>query len=81
MVLAKGHLVPIAAVPSGVEGYGREEGRANAQLIAAVPELLEALEYIIDQFAEGNDPRVDDDGDEVDPLENARAAIAKARGA
>ena len=37
------NLVPIAAVPTGVEGYGREEGRANARLIATAPELLSEL--------------------------------------
>lgn len=36
-------LVPIAAVPLGVEGYGREEGEANARLIAASPSMLSAL--------------------------------------
>lgn len=36
-------LVPIAAVPTGVEGYGRDEGRANAALIAAAPLLRDAL--------------------------------------
>lgn len=36
-------LVPIAAVPTGVEGYGREEGRANARLIAAAPDMLAQL--------------------------------------
>ena len=41
-VHAVGHLVPIAAVPTGVEGYGREEGRANARLIAAGPDYHEA---------------------------------------
>lgn len=39
-------LVPIAAVPTGVEGYGREERRANARLIAAAPELLAALQAL-----------------------------------
>lgn len=47
MVNGGNQLVPIAAVPSGVEGFGREEGRANASLIAAAPDLLEALEAIV----------------------------------
>lgn len=42
-VTGNNHLVPIAAVPTGVEGFGREEGRANACLIAAAPKLLEEL--------------------------------------
>ena len=36
-------LVPVAAVPLGVEGYGFDEGCANAHLIAAAPDLLAAL--------------------------------------
>jgi hypothetical protein len=36
-------LVPVCAVGAGVEGFGREEGRANARLIAAAPDLLGAL--------------------------------------
>lgn len=46
IVSAPGQLVPIAAVTTGVEGYGRDEGRANARLIAAAPCLLGALEWI-----------------------------------
>ncbi len=47
-------LVPIAAVPTGVEGYGREEGRANARLIAASPQFAEAAPdavEILDRYA------------------------------
>lgn len=51
---------------------GREIAAANAHLIAAAPELLEALEYCLDCL-----------GDEfalpADCQNNARAAIAKAR--
>lgn len=47
-------LVPIAAVPTGVEGYGREEGRANAALIALAPELIEALEEMPGRFEEAS---------------------------
>ena len=42
---------------------------------------VDALEYIIDQFAEGNDPLLDEDGDEIDPLEKARATLAAIEGA
>lgn len=45
--------------------YGRN-GIANACLIAAAPELLEALEAIVEHFG--------------DPLKVALPAIAKARG-
>jgi hypothetical protein len=40
-VRAPGDITPVALVLSGVEGFGREEGRARALLIAAAPELLE----------------------------------------
>lgn len=43
MVTGGNQLVPVAAVPTGVDGYGRDEGRANARLIAAAPDLLAAL--------------------------------------
>lgn len=46
-VTSPDNIVPIACVPTGVEGYGREEGRANAHLIAAAPELLEACKLAI----------------------------------
>lgn len=45
-----------------------EKHLANARLIAAAPELLEALEYYIDN------------GDDHKAIDKARAAIAKAKG-
>lgn len=48
--------------------------KANACLIAAAPDLLEALENLADYI----DERAGDN--ECRPLENARAAIAKAKG-
>ena len=55
------------------DGYEDAEQGANARLIAAAPDLLEALEYCLDCL-----------GDEfalpADCQNNARAAIAKARG-
>ena len=58
-----------------------DELEANARLIAAAPELLEALEDIANDYAE----RFDMDSQSTNPgmkvvVENARAAIAKARG-
>ena len=53
---------------------------ANARLISAAPELLEALEYVVRQLADGDNPELDEYGDEIDPFERARAAIAKAEG-
>lgn len=47
---------------------------ANMRLIAAAPDLLEALENLADYI----DERAGDN--ECRPLENARAAIAKAKG-
>ena len=42
-VTAGKELVPVAVVPTGVESYGREEGRANAKLMAAAPEMAAML--------------------------------------
>lgn len=51
--------------------------RANARLIAAAPDLLEALELMLDRFrdTEGSHGQWEEEA-----TENARAAIAKARG-
>jgi len=45
-----------------------EEATANAQLIAAAPELYEALEALLDDF------------EDTDEANNARAVLARARG-
>lgn len=45
MVMADG-IVPVAAVVLGVEGCGEEEGRANAHLIEAAPDMQEALKAL-----------------------------------
>lgn len=66
-------LVPVCAVTSGVEGYGRDEGRANATLLAAAPDLYEALAGCIEHLEwstpQGGQAHVD-----------AQAALAKAQG-
>ena len=56
------------------------ENKANAHLIAAAPELLEALEMMVRQF--GPHPREDTEGwrEEYEACDSARAAIAKAKG-
>ena len=57
----------------GQDGLRAEEMLANANLIAAAPELLEALEALADRY---NDVI----GNEGVECYKARAAIAKARG-
>ena len=81
-------LVPIAAVPTGVEGYGREEGRANARLIAVAPDLWEAgkeAEWFLAHYAEYIASVPVDEierhpylPDLQEKLEMLRAALAKA---
>ena len=51
-----------------------ERGHADARLISAAPELLEALEQCADWLARST--RIDD----REQAEDARAAIAKAKG-
>lgn len=73
---------------SAVVYYGyrnKEEGipeKANARLIAAAPELLEALEAL-DNYVSNNLTTEYPTGVDINaaPFEVARAAIAKARGA
>jgi hypothetical protein len=59
------------------QGGTAEEGRANAHLIAAAPDLLEALKYITSNCRVFCEDSMDiDDG----AVYEARAAIAKAEG-
>lgn len=74
----------ICSVP-GFHDDTVEEGRSedNARLIAAAPELLEALEVMIASFAgamELDENDVDADGYDYDAMKQARAVIAKAKG-
>lgn len=57
----------------GTEGADK----ANASLIAAAPELLEALEICLGNMTGGMDGKWPPD---IDPIEAAREAIAKALG-
>ena len=54
----------------------QREGTANAHLIASAPDLLDALEYLLEREWQ------DDEGSETldKARSNAKAAIAKARG-
>jgi hypothetical protein len=54
--------------------------KANARLIAAAPDLLEAAQYAIAYLADADDAEYDDEGEEICPFERLRAAIAKATG-
>lgn len=55
------------------------EGLANARLIAAAPELLEALELMVAMFADHT--QYDEDGYETAAVAVAREVITKAKGA
>jgi hypothetical protein len=65
--------------PFEVWGETREEAQANARLIAAAPELLEALEALMRNFV-GDRSAANTSGEAGLAADAARAAIAKARG-
>ena len=56
-----------------------EQDKANARLIAAAPELLEALETLL-QDARPVSWEDNDDPEQVEAWKKAQAAISKARG-
>jgi hypothetical protein len=64
----------IAQIPDWEDGLA--ETTANARLMAAAPDLLAALQGLIQYFI---DPSWDDYGD-TETMQAARAAIAKATG-
>lgn len=75
-------VVPTAAVVLGVEGMPQDEGRANARLIAAAPDMLAALK-LVDAFAKADEAAGDDalwTDHFREMFEVVRAAIAKAEG-
>ena len=55
------------------DGIPYDECKANANLIAAAPDLLEACEWMLEHCDQGGVVG-------KEPCDNARAAIAKARG-
>ena len=78
-VEADGHLGPIAELRSRLDYAGMnpivaQTRDANARLIAAAPELLEALQAIVKTC----NVRIDDP--RIQHFDKARAAIAKATG-
>ena len=70
-IAIKSHMGNVANIQ---RGSMREQQQANARLIAAAPDLLEALKSLADYV----DERAGDN--ECRPLEIARAAIAKDEG-
>ncbi len=70
-------LVTIASLPTvlpGFKGHPGIENEANARLIATAPELLQALETLIQRREKSGMPL------NVDCWQQARTAIEKARG-
>lgn len=57
---------------NGVQGDTLEEAKANAQLIAAAPDMYEALEAIVTRYHKGEDI--------YGWIDTAGQALAKARG-
>ena len=70
----------------GAPDFSEDETLANARLMAAAPEMLAALEAVIDDLREGIQDALDNGASEFwvanarKRLLNARAAIRKARG-
>lgn len=58
----------------GVRGESEEEALANAHLISAAPDLLEAVRLLLSEWSETNDDIREEN------RRFARAAIAKAQG-
>lgn len=61
-------------VVTSLEGGTYREGDANARLIAAAPELAEALQMFVDHYPACINPFLDE------AYRNARLALSKARG-
>ena len=73
-------LIAVMADETG-EDWSESEILANAHLIAAAPELLEALESIIPDLEQLNGLYSEDDNpDSYENLRAVRAVIAKAKG-
>lgn len=77
-VVFAGRNTHVAAVKT--EGLSEAEIEANMDLIAAAPELLDALQAIVAECSPGNRPYSTDSYLPEHLLEQARVAIAKAMG-
>lgn len=75
--IAKGGWGKVIVTCKRSSWMGEGEGFANAQLIAAAPELLEALKELADYHSAD---LTSDFGNEAGRMRNALAAIAKAEG-
>jgi hypothetical protein len=64
-------------VPRGIDGFA--EGEANARLIAAAPELLSALEAMVEMFESHITGKPGPD-DAAERWDRARDAVSKAKG-
>lgn len=73
VMITAGALVPLAAVVLGAEGCSHDEGRANARVIAALPDLVKALEEMVAEFG----TRDDCDCGSCQIVGRAREALAK----
>ena len=62
----------------GTVGSLRPNAYADARLLAAAPELLDAMREMLHQFADHE--QYDEDGHDTAAINKARAAIAKATG-
>jgi len=72
----RGEIARVQSCDHIPNGISRDEAKANIRLIAAAPDLLEALDDLLIAYCDpGNQG-----GDHDEKVEAARAAIAKARG-
>ena len=75
----KGRLIAVAMITGGKFAVSQVEAEANARLIAAAPELLEALNALLDCWGYGDKPQ-GGDSEETKAVLLAREAIRKAKG-
>jgi hypothetical protein len=76
---ARAGMIPICKVDVGYDGPIEDEQHANASLITAAPDLLEALESVT-ELIELLVLVGDEKPENGSPCQLARAAIAKAKG-